>query len=118
MKPNSLFTNLALPDRPKTEPSTPKDEKEQKLVRKSLETQAATKEAWEATRKRAMFGIGVSTASRFEFDIPEHSPSSSLCPANVPYSSGGSGMCVYHGRRRFSSGNLGVKEKVEDEASN
>lgn len=37
---------------------------------------------------------------RFEIDIPEHYPSSPLCPMNPLHPSGGTGICVYHGRRR------------------
>lgn len=39
----------------------------------------------------------------FEFDIPEHLPNSPMCPANARHPSQGTGMCVYHGRRRFGS---------------
>ncbi|KAI1327532.1 hypothetical protein F5Y16DRAFT_371574 [Xylariaceae sp. FL0255] len=35
----------------------------------------------------------------FEFDIPEHLPSSPICPANARHPMGGAGVCVYHGRR-------------------
>lgn len=35
----------------------------------------------------------------FELDVPEHLPSSPLCPANPKHKSGGTGICVYHGRR-------------------
>ncbi|KAK3990082.1 hypothetical protein QBC44DRAFT_380971 [Cladorrhinum sp. PSN332] len=39
----------------------------------------------------------------FEFDMPEHLPSSPMCPANPKHvKSGGKGVCVYHGRRRSS----------------
>ncbi|KJZ77949.1 hypothetical protein HIM_02586 [Hirsutella minnesotensis 3608] len=34
----------------------------------------------------------------FQFDIPEHLPTSPLCPANSRHKSGGTGVCVYHGR--------------------
>lgn len=36
----------------------------------------------------------------FEFDMPEHLPNSPMCPANVNHKSGGTGVCVYHGRRK------------------
>ncbi|KAI0132065.1 hypothetical protein BJ170DRAFT_592046 [Xylariales sp. AK1849] len=39
----------------------------------------------------------------FEFDLPEHLPSSPMCPANKKHKSGGTGVCVYHGRRKRSS---------------
>ncbi|PMD47399.1 hypothetical protein L207DRAFT_560909 [Hyaloscypha variabilis F] len=36
----------------------------------------------------------------FELNLPEHLPSSPLCPKNPKHDSGGTGICVYHGRRR------------------
>ncbi|CAJ2513676.1 Uu.00g017950.m01.CDS01 [Anthostomella pinea] len=39
----------------------------------------------------------------FQFDMPEHLPSSPMCPANKRHPSGGTGVCVYHGRRKRSS---------------
>ncbi|PHH74738.1 hypothetical protein CDD82_4802 [Ophiocordyceps australis] len=41
--------------------------------------------------------------SDFQFDVPEHLPSSPLCPANSRHASGGTGLCVYHGRKRTRS---------------
>ncbi|KAI1877049.1 uncharacterized protein JN550_001121 [Neoarthrinium moseri] len=38
----------------------------------------------------------------FEFDMPEHLPNSPMCPANKKHKSGGTGVCVYHGRRKRS----------------
>jgi hypothetical protein len=34
----------------------------------------------------------------FDWDIPEHLPSSPLCPLNPKHRDGGKGICVYHGR--------------------
>lgn len=42
------------------------------------------------------------SAFAFDFDLPEHLPSSPMCPANKRHRSGGTGVCVYHGRRRRS----------------
>jgi parafibromin len=36
----------------------------------------------------------------FELNSPEHLPNSPLCAKNPKLASGGSGLCVYHGRRR------------------
>ncbi|KAI1377713.1 hypothetical protein F4677DRAFT_45436 [Hypoxylon crocopeplum] len=36
----------------------------------------------------------------FEFDMPEHLPTSPMCPTNRRHKSGGTGVCVYHGRRK------------------
>ena len=38
--------------------------------------------------------------NEFEFHLPEHLPSSPLCPKNPKHSSGGKGNCVFHGRNR------------------
>jgi hypothetical protein len=34
-----------------------------------------------------------------DLGLPEHLPSSPLCPLNPKNSTGGMGICVYHGRR-------------------
>ncbi|CAF3511508.1 unnamed protein product [Fusarium graminearum] len=39
----------------------------------------------------------------FEFQLPEHLPSSPMCPANEKHVGGGKGVCVYHGRRKGAS---------------
>ncbi|KAK8028930.1 Cdc73 family RNA pol II accessory factor, partial [Apiospora marii] len=39
----------------------------------------------------------------FEFDMPETLPNSPMCPANKKHKSGGTGVCVYHGRRKKST---------------
>ncbi|KAH7160952.1 hypothetical protein EDB81DRAFT_853474 [Dactylonectria macrodidyma] len=41
---------------------------------------------------------------RFEFQVPEHLPSSPMCPTNTRHSSGSTGVCVYHRRKRTTSG--------------
>ncbi|OTA63625.1 hypothetical protein K449DRAFT_432933 [Hypoxylon sp. EC38] len=52
--------------------------------------------------------------SSFEFDMPEHLPNSPMCPANKRHKSGGTGVCVYHGRRKRS----GEYESVDDDDNN
>lgn len=47
----------------------------------------------------------------FEFDMPEHLPNSPMCPTNKKHKSGGTGVCVFHGRRKRS----GNGEKSDDE---
>ena len=39
-------------------------------------------------------------AMDFELNVPEHLPSSPLCPKHPKHKSGGKGICVYHGRNR------------------
>ncbi|KIW05844.1 uncharacterized protein PV09_03048 [Verruconis gallopava] len=36
----------------------------------------------------------------FDWDVPDHLPSSPLCPANPKHKGGGKGICVYHGRAK------------------
>ncbi|KAI1749924.1 hypothetical protein F4782DRAFT_533005 [Xylaria castorea] len=42
----------------------------------------------------------VDQRAAFRFDLPEHLPSSPMCPANKRHKSGGTGVCVYHGRAK------------------
>jgi hypothetical protein len=42
-------------------------------------------------------------APSFELDMPEHLPSSPLCPKNPKHRSGGQGICAYHERKRSDS---------------
>ena len=37
----------------------------------------------------------------FELNIPEHLPSSPICPKYPKHPSGGTGICPYHGRQRI-----------------
>ncbi|KAI0182592.1 hypothetical protein EV127DRAFT_475795 [Xylaria flabelliformis] len=52
----------------------------------------------------------VDQRAAFRFDLPEHLPSSPMCPANKRHKSGGTGVCVYHGRakrvKKISRSNL------------
>jgi hypothetical protein len=41
--------------------------------------------------------------ARFDWDVPDHLPSSPLCPANPKHPGGGSGICVYHGRGKSNA---------------
>ena len=45
-------------------------------------------------------------AMHFELNVPEHLPSSPLCPKHPKHKSGGKGICVYHGRNRYEAGEL------------
>ncbi|KAI0199270.1 hypothetical protein F4808DRAFT_218807 [Astrocystis sublimbata] len=47
----------------------------------------------------------VDKRAQFQFDLPEHLPTSPMCPANKRHKSGGTGVCVYHGRAK------GVRKK-------
>ncbi|TDZ61070.1 hypothetical protein CTRI78_v004519 [Colletotrichum trifolii] len=67
------------------------------------------REWWEA--KKRVQAKKSSAPRNFRFDIPEHLPSSPMCPANPKHSSGGKGLCVYHGRKRKSS--LSIEQSAE-----
>ncbi|KAE9363510.1 hypothetical protein N431DRAFT_474532 [Stipitochalara longipes BDJ] len=67
---------------------------------------------WEADIKNANTGnksihppgrappANLMSPTLFEFNLPEHLPSSPLCPKNPKHRSGRTGTCVYHGRRK------------------
>ncbi|POS81266.1 hypothetical protein DHEL01_v200366 [Diaporthe helianthi] len=52
--------------------------------------------------------------SYFEFDIPEHHPSSPMCPANPMHKLKGRGVCVFHGRAKQASTDDGSGIAEED----
>ncbi|KAJ2966641.1 hypothetical protein NQ176_g10052 [Zarea fungicola] len=62
-----------------------------------------SREWWEQKPQKPPRHADARPMARFEFDIPEHLPTSPMCPANVRHKSGGTGLCVYHGRRRALS---------------
>ncbi|KAI1434449.1 hypothetical protein GGR50DRAFT_403066 [Xylaria sp. CBS 124048] len=46
--------------------------------------------------------VAANMLSSFQFQLPEHLPTSPMCPANKRHTSGGTGVCVYHGRAKSS----------------
>ncbi|KAF3767600.1 hypothetical protein M406DRAFT_321631 [Cryphonectria parasitica EP155] len=52
--------------------------------------------------------------SFFEFDLPEHLPSSPMCPANPKHKGKGKLVCVYHGRGRQASTVQGDETEESD----
>ncbi|RDA95011.1 hypothetical protein CP533_2104 [Ophiocordyceps camponoti-saundersi (nom. inval.)] len=60
-----------------------------------------TREWWEAPPVRSV-RPPVFAAAGFRFDVPEHLPSSPMCPINSRSRPGSTGVCVYHGRARNS----------------
>ncbi|KAM3561104.1 hypothetical protein ARSEF4850_003377 [Beauveria asiatica] len=62
-----------------------------------------SREWWEGKPQKPTRHKDTNSVTKFEFDVPEHLPNSPMCPANVRHKSGGSGLCVYHGRRRALS---------------
>lgn len=45
----------------------------------------------------------------FNLSLPDHLPSSPLCPANLQHESGGAGICPYHGRRKGKGDVVGLQ---------
>ncbi|EJP68010.1 uncharacterized protein BBA_02906 [Beauveria bassiana ARSEF 2860] len=78
-----------------------------------------SREWWEGKLQKPTRHKDMNCATKFEFDVPEHLPNSPMCPANVRHKSGGSGLCVYHGRRRALStaGNGGPKRHDSNSTS-
>jgi hypothetical protein len=50
------------------------------------------------SRKSTDKSTSAANSLNFEINIPEHLPTSPLCPRNPKHKSGGRGVCVYHGR--------------------
>ncbi|KAI9746187.1 MAG: hypothetical protein M1818_000868 [Claussenomyces sp. TS43310] len=48
----------------------------------------------------------------FVLEVPEHLPTSPLCPSNHKHVSGGTGVCVYHGRNKSLRSELGKYKKA------
>lgn len=71
------------------------------IQRRSLTPQP--REWWDHVPQRPVRRHPFESAAAFEFDVPEHLPSSPLCAANRKHASGGTGLCVYHGRARAKS---------------
>ncbi|KAI0597849.1 hypothetical protein F4775DRAFT_602031 [Biscogniauxia sp. FL1348] len=94
--------------------NTSKPKPKTKSKKKKKTTEPCNKEWWEVPapvrpshQQHAHLSpssyAAMAAAAAFEFDVPEHLPSSPMCPANKRHRSGGTGVCVYHGRRKRSS---------------
>ncbi|KAF4478514.1 hypothetical protein FAGAP_12376 [Fusarium agapanthi] len=100
-RPRSFFTE--------TVPPTEDDEMGSPSRKNSLQTVrrqsivADTYEWWEKMPKKPVRRSPFQERPPFEFQLPEHLPSSPMCPANEKHASGGTGVCVYHGRRKCAS---------------
>ena len=71
-----------------------------------------TREWWDVdVSEVALTSVRRVTPPKFELDAPEHFPTSPLCPMNPKHKSGGTGICVYHGRsqRTSNSGSMVVQ---------
>lgn len=105
-KPRAFFTSMAPPDpgthKPLLQPPHSKrlNSRGQRRRRSSFYSQP--REWWDSLPSSR--GRRQSPAKDFDFDVPEHLPSSPMCPTNSRHKSGGTGLCVYHGRRLGASG--------------
>ncbi|RCI10345.1 hypothetical protein L249_4399 [Ophiocordyceps polyrhachis-furcata BCC 54312] len=99
-KPRGFFTCTTPPSVP-TRPASaaPRHAAPGSLRRSSLSV--STREWWEAPPARSA-RPPVFAAAGFQFDVPEHLPSSPMCPINSRSRPGSTGVCVYHGRARGS----------------
>ncbi|KAL7932757.1 hypothetical protein V8C35DRAFT_328348 [Trichoderma chlorosporum] len=109
-RPRAFFTSLTPPMRDgetsaKTASPSIRSAKRYSVQGSSMASQP--REWWEQISQRGcrreIPGTTGTSASKFEFDVPEHLPASPMCPANKRHKSGGTGVCVYHGRRKTRS---------------
>ncbi|KAL7913196.1 hypothetical protein GGI35DRAFT_476997 [Trichoderma velutinum] len=109
-KPRAFFTSLTPPMQggetsSKTASPSNRSMKRYSVHGSSMSSQP--REWWEQTPQRIcrrdLPGTIGTLAGKFKFDVPEHLPSSPMCPANKRHKSGGTGVCVYHGRRKTKS---------------
>ncbi|KAL9489101.1 hypothetical protein ACSS6W_001378 [Trichoderma asperelloides] len=105
-RPRAFFTSLTppMPDgEASTKAASPSVRSTKRYSIHSSSMASQPREWWEQIPQRGgrrdLLDANGSFASRFEFDIPEHLPRSPMCPANKRHKSGGTGVCVYHGRR-------------------
>lgn len=110
-KPRAFFTSLTppMPDgeaNTKKAPSPVRSTKRYSVHSSSIMA-PQPREWWDQIPQRGgrrdLLNPNTNSATRFEFDVPEHLPRSPMCPANKRHKSGGAGVCVYHGRRRAGS---------------
>lgn len=74
----------------------------------------ACKEWWEVS---VPVSFGDMDRRAFRFDLPEHLPSSPMCPANKRHKSGGTGVCVYHGRAKGRGGGENMDMDTDEAGS-
>lgn len=110
-RPRAFFTSLT-PPMPDGENSTKTASSSVRStnrysVHSSSSMASQPREWWEQIPQRGgrrdFLDTNSGSAGRFEFDVPEHLPMSPMCPANKRHKSGGTGVCVYHGRKRAGS---------------
>ncbi|KAF5708359.1 hypothetical protein FMUND_10630 [Fusarium mundagurra] len=100
-RPRSFFTETVPPTEDDGMGSPSRRNSLQTVRRQSIV--ADTYEWWEKMPKKPVRRSPFQDRPPFEFQLPEHLPSSPMCPTNEKHVSGGTGVCVYHGRRKGAS---------------
>ncbi|KAF5628602.1 hypothetical protein F25303_10402 [Fusarium sp. NRRL 25303] len=100
-RPRSFFTETVPPTEDDGMGSPSRRNSLQTVRRQSIV--ADTYEWWEKLPKKPVRRSPFQDIPPFEFQLPEHLPSSPMCPTNEKHVSGGTGVCVYHGRRKGAS---------------
>ncbi|KAI1042876.1 hypothetical protein LB505_000930 [Fusarium chuoi] len=100
-RPRSFFTETVPPTEDDGMGSPSRRNSLQTVRRQSIV--ADTYEWWEKMPKKPVRRSPFQDIPPFEFQLPEHLPSSPMCPTNEKHVSGGTGVCVYHGRRKGAS---------------
>ncbi|KDN65213.1 putative conserved hypothetical protein [Colletotrichum sublineola] len=114
-KPRGFFTEMLPPRRVEDTWSplqTYKSASVKRLHRKCGDTLPKKPKEWWDVKQQTQ-SRKLTSLPKFEFDIPEHLPNSPMCPANPKHTSGGKGLCVYHGRRKRGSA-LKVEHTMSD----
>jgi parafibromin len=111
-EPSSFFDNNSAGNetRPDLETSPPSTSAGSCLEMRSRNKEAQPSEEWRAAVNPARLAavtaakdIAKKQQAQFELNLPEHLPSSPLCPKNPMHKSKGLGICVYHGRTRAAN---------------
>ncbi|WDK11573.1 hypothetical protein CGRA01v4_02852 [Colletotrichum graminicola] len=104
-KPRGFFTEM-LPPRRNEDTWSPlqtyKSASAKRLQGKCGDTLPKKPKEWWDAKQRTQ-SRKLTSLPKFEFDVPEHLPNSPMCPANPKHTSGGKGLCIYHGRRKTGS---------------
>lgn len=102
--PNGPMNTAPLPhrqpglDTPSRNPTTPRSSGA-RLQREDVDV------TW--FRNKVAINEAEEERDKFELNVPEHLPSSPLCPRHPKHKSGGRSVCVYHGRNKTGTDDVG-----------
>lgn len=105
-KARGFFTSTTPPELSNTDGTTISARSHRPARRQNVHRSSMSghsREWWEHSPRFYSRRENIKRNGSFYFSIPEHLPTSPLCPANTKHKSGGTGLCVYHGRRRLES---------------